>query len=81
MWELNDSVIRNCWIKSALVEISQVMVGDTEHVIDLLVDGMEEDNLVIDEACEIMNLQEDDFHKIIEETKKIQENEINIIRI
>ena len=48
------------------------MVGDTEHVIDYLLDGMEEDNLIIKEACEIMNLQEDDFHKIIEAEKEIK---------
>ena len=31
-WELNDSVIRNCWIKSALVERSQMMIEETAHV-------------------------------------------------
>ena len=56
-WELNDSVIRNCWIKSALVERRQMMIEDTAYVIDYLLDGMEEDNLIIKEACEIMNLQ------------------------
>ena len=45
------------------------MERDTEHMIDYLMDGMKKDDLIIKEACENMNLQEDDFHKIIEAEK------------